>query len=518
MSEMRFLTGDDTGILKWVRVEAQKVEKFGGPRRRGDAVERLCWAGPAGEELRETRVAVGYASGAVEAREVASGAVLGSFNLGANIRCLSPIDNDLLAVSKDGAGSIVANWCAEDFPSAGSEGGDGSRSKESREGAAEDAEEAAQEGAGHGNTEEQEDGPDMRRFKLLAPVTAACLDPLGSKRLAFGGGENDVKIFDVARGEVTWKAKNMPENYLCLRIPIKLSSLQWATEMAPSRSLLLVGTTDGKVRLYDVNAQRRPLFELQIGHKSGQGTGGYTGTGDDLARPVNCSMVAKTHDGSWSIFMGNTMGVLREYDLRKLSSCQACPIKPGRKSHLDWAAKQLPLRRGYRGIMGAVRDIDVHSSGSVLAAVGLGRFAFVFETKRKKMISKVYLKQKLCSVLLSSEAYSNTKGAGSDDEDDGDITGEEREDRRSAEDQGEGPEVVADDVQEGFSSDEGEGGEGGDEDGTGDGAEEGEGEDEEDTAAAEAAAALAKRRQPKRKKGTPKAKAAGRKKARKASA
>ena len=36
--------------------------------------------------------------------------------------------------------------------------------------------------------------------------------------------------------------------------------------------------------------------------------------------------------------------------------------------------------QGYRGIMGAIRDIDVHCSGKALAAVGLGRFAYVFPT------------------------------------------------------------------------------------------------------------------------------------------
>jgi len=52
---MRFLAGDDTGILKWIHVEQQKIARLGA-RRQGDAAERLCWAGP--PEEREARVAL----------------------------------------------------------------------------------------------------------------------------------------------------------------------------------------------------------------------------------------------------------------------------------------------------------------------------------------------------------------------------------------------------------------------------------------------------------------------------
>merc|ERR1711934_247766 len=64
--------------------------------------------------------------------------------------------------------------------------------------------------------------------------------------------------------------------------------------------------------------------------------------------------------------------------------------------------------------MGSVRDLATHSKENVLAAVGLGRFVYVYNTANKKMIAKVYLKQKLNCVLFSSEG--RTKSTGSKDD------------------------------------------------------------------------------------------------------
>jgi len=304
------------------------------------------------------------------------------------------------------------------------------------------------------------EGPWLRRFVLQGPIAHACTDPCRADRLAFGGGENDVKIFDLEKGEVCWRAKNVRENSLCLRVPVKVNTLSWATELAPSRSLLVSGSSDGKVRLYDVATQRRPLFELPIGFGTGKGSGGHTGTTDELPRPVNCSSVARamvrssggsapcSGGSAWSLFIGDTMGTLREYDLRNLPTCKAAAIQPGRKSHSALAAKAMPFRRGYRGIMGSIRALDVHASGEAIVAVGLGRFAYIFESKKRSkasLVGKVYLKQKLCSVLFSSEERAVPKDGHESDED-SDATG--------CRDEGdiEGPDD--DEVQEGFSDDE----------------------------------------------------------------
>merc|ERR1712047_172428 len=53
--------------------------------------------------------------------------------------------------------------------------------------------------------------------------------------------------------------------------------------------------------------------------------------------------------------------------------------------------------------MGGIRDIAVHPSGEWVVAVSVGRFAYVFNTRKKDAEEKIYLKKKLCSVLFFSE-------------------------------------------------------------------------------------------------------------------
>merc|ERR1712032_85613 len=133
------------------------------------------------------------------------------------------------------------------------------------------------------------------------------------------------------------------------------------------------------------------------------------------------------------------------------SACQSAPVPPGRKTHLKWAATQLPFKRGYKGIMGSIRALEVHQSGEALVAAGLGRFAYVFETRKRKLVSKVFMKQMITAVLISSEERKGAKESDAENssEDGGneeDITGDEKDEEKGE-----------DALQEGFSSDDANG-------------------------------------------------------------
>ncbi|CAE7450366.1 WDR74 [Symbiodinium natans] len=409
-----------TGNRRLVHVEGKKIERLG-ERRKGDAIHRLCWAGPADNP--ESAVAIAYASGALELRSH-QGQLLSSATGSEAVRCLQACSSGVLAISSDGTASIVPEWGKpEAFSIAGFAGG---------------AE------------------AEVQQFPLQGPIASASVDPVRPSRFAFGGLENDVKIFDLEHKEVTWTARNVREDSLCLRVPVKVSTLGWATTMYPARSLITCGTSDGKIRVYDANTQRRPLFELRVGYKVGAGAGGWTGVEDDAKRPLLCSRVAHVRGDGWGLFVGDTLGVLREYDLRNLPKSPAASIPPGRKAHLNLAIKQLPFKRGYRGIMGAIRDIDVHCSGKALAAVGLGRFAYVFPTVGREMICKVYLKQKLNCVLMSREEMEKPKKPQDQEEGEEEEKLEEDDEVDLGEAQGPAQTSAADEVEEGFSDDEAE--------------------------------------------------------------
>lgn len=87
---MKFLTGDDTGLLKLIRVEGKKIERVG-ERRRGEAIHRICWVGPADNP--EAAVAIAYASGALELRSL-SGQPLSSAASAEGVKCLQALNDE----------------------------------------------------------------------------------------------------------------------------------------------------------------------------------------------------------------------------------------------------------------------------------------------------------------------------------------------------------------------------------------------------------------------------------------
>jgi len=46
-------------------------------------------------------------------------------------------------------------------------------------------------------------------------------------RLAYGGKENELQLFDIAAEKVEWTAKNVPHNFLDLRLPVWITDVQF---------------------------------------------------------------------------------------------------------------------------------------------------------------------------------------------------------------------------------------------------------------------------------------------------
>lgn len=410
------MTGDDNGHLKLISVEKKQVEKLGRPTTSGDALTRLCWSGPLAEGgggPDESQVTLGHSSGAVEAKLATTGKVLRSLRVAQDVRHIEVFGGQLFTASASGSACVVREWC----------------------------------GAPPETQAEPIAEAQLRRIKLPGPLADAKLDPLDQGRVAFGGEENALKIWDLEKGMAAWTAKGVCNNIHEVAVPNLITVVQWGTPAAPGRSLLMTGSRDARLRLFDAGRQRKPLCELELGKGVFKGSLGYAGIDDPEPRPLNCSALAFVRGQHWSLFVGNTMGILAEYDLRKLPESQYVSSKPGRKAHLKEAQQMIPFRRGYRGMMGAIRAVSVHPSGDHLVAVGLGRFAYQFGLRERDAQSKVFLKQKLCSVLMSAEAKQKPKGS-SDNE--GEEAQEGREEEAMDADNGKD-----DALEEGFSSDEG---------------------------------------------------------------
>jgi ribosome biogenesis protein NSA1 len=80
------------------------------------------------------------------------------------------------------------------------------------------------------------------------------------------------------------------------------------------------------------------------------------------------------------LFTGDTVGRVSGFDLRVMR-----------------------LYGVYKGNTGSIRDMAVHPTLNMLATVGLDRIMRVFDIKTRRQLHRVYLRQRLNCVLVSSE-------------------------------------------------------------------------------------------------------------------
>ncbi|CAM9484830.1 unnamed protein product [Laminaria digitata] len=273
--------------------------------------------------------------------------------------------------------------------------------------------------------------PQQARFSIRGPVSAAITASTGAGGLALaaGGRDNDLKAWDINTNQCTWKAKNVPHDFLDMQQPMWITSLRSLQPDANSSSSggggsgggsglqqLVAGTAHRQVRLYDARAQKRPTHSID-------------------ADEHGITTMAVAPDGR-EVVVADTAGLVRVLDLRKMK----------------WG-------RRFEGPAGSVRGLAFHPTLPVLACVGLDRMARVFDYRSREQKFQVYLKQRLNAVLFDGEGevrvdagtaqagdpkkegrgsgkgedWSGSEGWGSGEEyemDEGDSSDEEEEERR----------------------------------------------------------------------------------------
>ena len=199
--------------------------------------------------------------------------------------------------------------------------------------------------------------------------------------VAVGDRDRDLAVWDVATAAPTFKARNVPDDNLDLAVPVWVSAL---CHVPTQPSWLCMGTGHvqqrlrGEVRLYDVAAKRRPVART------------IAPLGEEAMRAVAC-----TPDGRY-VLAGSISGLICRLDVRM---------------------NLKPLHR-YTGTAGSIRAICPHASLPLFACVSLDRSVRLYRIEGNRHNSapaqKVYLKQRLSALLLSSEAQA---GGHEDDED-----------------------------------------------------------------------------------------------------
>ena len=236
---------------------------------------------------------------------------------------------------------------------------------------------------------------------LGGPCVAA-FDGDGS-RVAVGGRDRDLAVWDVATSSVAFKAKNVPHDNLDLAVPVWVSGLHFAPS-EPKVVAMCTGYVQsrlrGEVRLYDVKSgQRRPTMRAIAPMMGNCGLSAAIATGCEEGLRCVCT----TPDGRY-VLVGSNGGSMARLDMRM-----------GLKYH-----------GAYKGAAGAIRQMVVHPTLPYVACASLDRHVRLYDLEgRGEAIEKLYLKQRLSSLLFSAEVPTKAfksgevrEGSGEGDEED----------------------------------------------------------------------------------------------------
>ncbi|KAK1154991.1 hypothetical protein AOXY_G28052, partial [Acipenser oxyrinchus oxyrinchus] len=203
----------------------------------------------------------------------------------------------------------------------------------------------------------KEGSVDSAEITVGPDVYKMCQSPSQRHRVATGGKENDLKIWDLQRPEEpVFRAKNLRNDWLDLRVPVWIRDMQFI----PGSDKVVTSTGYHQVRVYDpASPQRRPVLQVEYEE--------YPLTALSLTADAN------------SVVVGNTHGQVAIIDLRQ-----------GR------------LLRCLKGVAGSVLSLQCHSSLPLVASCGLDRFLRIHNTQDGRLQHKVYLKSRLNCLLFSS--------------------------------------------------------------------------------------------------------------------
>ncbi|XP_074535910.1 WD repeat-containing protein 74 [Halichoeres trimaculatus] len=314
--------GSETGILKGVSLSRKQAFNFCNTTHlsRDQEVRALCWGDPAESEL-----LVGCVDGTVKTFSTEKG----SFT--ETRRCGDPSEGCFTGLAAPDGSSLIT--CVE---------------------------------CGKVRVWREDSSEPVTELDAGKNVSRMRLSPVHRNKVATGGKENGLKIWDLEKPEKpVFTAKNLRDDWLDLRRP------HWVRDMAfiPDSDKVVTCTGYHQVHVFDPSSpQRRPVLEAEYGE--------YPLTALSLPASGN------------TVVVGNTHGELAMLDLRK------------------------GLVRGcLKGLAGGVRGLQCHPSQPVVATCGLDRFLRIHSLEDRKLQHKVYLKSRLNCILLSSKNLEEVGGA-----------------------------------------------------------------------------------------------------------
>ncbi|KAJ3168199.1 WD repeat-containing protein 74 [Geranomyces variabilis] len=416
---MRYVTGDEVGLVKTTTVVKRREEQPAPPRpskkRRGDAkpvdgaapaepatttqvfgsvnrhaaVQMMCWASSAPGEP-HSQVVVARANGVVQYLSLEDGSVmrehvvinprfndagipvLNKYKKAEHFVGLADVDGTLIACTDLGLLHVIPPPPLAD------------------------------------SSESQlpESGIPSGVFTLNQDLLfRARTHPQHPHLIATGGDERELAIWDLLDQPApqqppsddgfsprpltaTWTARNVKNDFLNIRVPVWITDLRFIDS---SKNRVIVGTGHHQIRIYDTLTARRPIINVTIG-----------------SHPIRALAVTAAHSDDangdkFTAIASDTTGQLFELAV-------------------DIAAKTAKVSGKYAGLAGAITDVALPRNTGTVVTAGLDRFVKVFELGGDRtLLSKTYLKGRLTSVLVDDPetAAAVADNEAEDEEEDG---------------------------------------------------------------------------------------------------
>ncbi|KAF3323782.1 WD repeat-containing protein [Carex littledalei] len=188
-------------------------------------------------------------------------------------------------------------------------------------------------------------------------VLCSSLDPSENYAL-FGGKHVELNLWDLNTSIKTWTAKSPRPNNLGICIPTWFTASTFLCK--DDHRKIVAGTSQHQVRLYDITSQRRAVISI-----------------DFRESPIKA--VREDTDGH-TVYVGTAIGDLASFDIRtgKMVGC-------------------------YKGkCSGSIRSIAKHPQLPLIASCGLDSYLRIWDTNKRQLLSAVFLKQHLTSVVIDS--------------------------------------------------------------------------------------------------------------------
>ncbi|ERN08312.1 ribosome biogenesis protein NSA1 [Amborella trichopoda] len=198
-------------------------------------------------------------------------------------------------------------------------------------------------------------------WRVCGSGKVACCSVDGNEKYAVYGGKGvELGVWDLETCNKMWTAKAPRRNSIGLFTPTWFTAVTFLND--EDHHKIVTGTNQHQVRLYDISAQRRPVIAFDF-------------------RESPIKVVTKDPDGH-TVYIGTGSGDIANFDMRTGKSVGSFNGK----------------------CSGSIKSIARHPELPVLTSCGLDGYMRFWDVKTRQLLSAVFLKQHLTSVVIDATA------------------------------------------------------------------------------------------------------------------